>query len=138
MDTIKNILIALSLIVAMSSCSKEDDEIPLAQPQVASTDFDQGYVGVRLKGSGSMVDSIIYRNTTKGFSFNLAPSLIAFIQGDTLGLLSKPLLNGNTGDIINCSIYLNTTTELGVGFTDVHNIPLDPVSAGKFSLDGTY
>lgn len=138
MDTIKNILIALSLIVAMSSCSKEDDKIPLADPGVSSSDFDHGYVGIRLKGSNSMVDSIIYTNITKEFSFDLEPSHIAFVQGDTLGLLSRTLLNGNTGDIINCSIYLNTTTQLGVGFTDVYNIPLDSVSAGKFSLDGTY
>lgn len=136
MDTIKNILIALSLIGAMSSCSKEEDKIPLAEPGVSSSDFDYGYVGIRLKGNNSMVDSIIYTNTTKGFYFDLEPSRISFVQGDTLGLLSKTLLNGNIGDNIRCCVYVNTATLLGVAFKD--STPLNPVPAGEFCHVGTY
>jgi hypothetical protein len=138
MNTIKNIIIAFSLIFVISSCSKEEDEILLADPGVNSSQFDAGYLGIQLKGSNTMVDSIVYTNTTKGFSFNLLPSQIAFVQGDTLGFLSKPLLSGNKGDNVSCCIYVNTQTMLGVSFKSINDIPLDSVPVGTFCLTGTY
>lgn len=136
MNTIRNILITLSIIAVISSCTKEADEIPLADPGVSGSDFDKGYVGIRLKGSNSMLDSIVYTNTTKGFSFNIQPEAIIFIQGDTTGLLSKPLWNGNTGDDISCCAYVNTPTMIGISFAG--SIPLDSVPTGKFCFVGKY
>ena len=137
MNTIKTIIVAFSLIMAISSCSKEEDEVPLADPGVSAADFDSGFLGLRLVGASSMVDSIIYTNTTKGNSFHIDPSSIVFIQALGTGLLYKPLHSGNTGDVVECCVYVNTATELGVSFrTDT--IILNSVSAGLNCYTGTY
>ena len=136
MVIIRNIIIVFSFVILISSCSKEEDEIPLVDPGVSSSDFDLGYIGIRLEGSNTMVDSIIYRNLTKGFSFSIPPSQITFIQGDTAGLLTKAILNGNIGDDVSCCLYLNTATKAGVSFKDT--IPLDPYPIGRFCQLGKY
>jgi len=137
MYTIKNILLTLILIVVMGSCSKEENEIPLADPGVSISDFDSGFIGIALEGANTFVDSIIYTNITKGASFHIAPSFINFTQSLDTGLLYRPLYNGNTGDEVECCVYLNTATMLGISFVK-DTILLDAKPAGVFCQIGTY
>ncbi|MDG1475763.1 MAG: hypothetical protein P8Q14_01315 [Vicingaceae bacterium] len=144
MNLIKNILIASSLILVIASCSKEEDEIPLADPGVSAADFDSGYLGIILEGANTMLDSITYTNETKGFSFRIAPSSIIFNQGSDTGYFFKPLRSGNEGDDVNCCIYVNTSTFLDVVFNDSivtdtnYVMVLDSVGTGKYQFEGTY
>ena len=134
------IFITLCCLVGMSSCSKEESEIPLANPGVSSDDFDTGYLGIRLEGNNSMVDSIVYTNTTRGFSFNLNPEEIIFIDQvgkvDT-GALSKSLYNAKRGDVVNCCVYMNSSSLLGITYIDTI-VHLDTVQTGKICVNGTY
>ncbi|MGB0881814.1 MAG: hypothetical protein ACPGSO_02595 [Vicingaceae bacterium] len=130
-------LLALLIITVIVSCSKEEDEIPLASPGVSADDFESGYIGIRLEESNKKVDSIVYSNTSRGFSFNLQPSEIIFTQNVDTGTLSKSLYNATRGDDVNCCVYLNSTAVIGITFVDTL-VPMDTVSAGKYCVSGKY
>lgn len=138
MNSLYKYLIILPLIISVVSCSKEEDEVPLANPGVTADDFDNGYLGIRLLGSAGLVDSIRYTNLTKGVSISPNASEIAFVQGSNYGLLAKPLRNGNTGDQIRCCVYLNTATDIVITYVDDPTIPFVSAPAGKYCIDGTY
>lgn len=141
---IKNILIGLTLILIIISCSKSEDEIPLADPGVSSSQFDSGYLGILLQGANTMVDSIVYTNITKGSSFNIPPSQVIFNQGDTVGYFFKPLRSGNDGDDVNCCVYINTPTLMEVVFSDsvivgtADTVIYDSVGIGTHYFPGIY
>lgn len=139
MITIKNGLIALSLIVTIASCSKEEDEIPLASPGVSAANFDSGHLLIMLVGSAGVVDSIIYTNETKGFSNSINVAGLGYTVGNNQSILSKPLYDGNKNDQIKCCVYLNTASEIGIAFdTTFSTLQTPMIPAGVICETGSY
>jgi len=122
----------------------------LADPGVSASDFDAGYLGIRMEGtfssigsnSNNHIDSIIYTNLTKGFGFQINPSSLVFVQTDTTGVLGgayyKSLLNGNTGDDITCCIYVKQPITVGVILSRSDTFVSTAVPNGVFCHTGKY
>ncbi len=131
------VLIGLLFVVVIASCSKEEDEIPLADSGVSAADYNHGFLGIRLEDNNKKVDSIVYSNTTRGFSLSIQPSEIIFVQSSDTGVLSKPYYNAKTGEDVNCCVYLNSASVIGITFVDTL-IPMDTVPAGMYCVSGKY
>lgn len=131
-------LIGLLFVVFVTSCSKEDDEIPLAESGVSAADFNHGYLGIWLEDNNKKADSIIYLNTTRGNSLFIESSEIIFVHNIDTGSLSKSLYNGKTGENVECCVYLNSAAVIGVTFDEDAAIVMDTVPAGKYCVAGKY
>ncbi|MBL4667892.1 MAG: hypothetical protein JKY30_01350 [Flavobacteriales bacterium] len=100
------------------SCSKEDEEVPLANVEVET--FDKGYLLIKIHADPSLsIDSIKYFNFTKGTSFDIPNSDLGYNLSANLAVLSKPLISGTKNDQVQCCIYLKTPINFAVAFEDL-------------------
>jgi len=139
MTSLYKYVIILPLVIAMFSCSKEEGEIIPAENQVKSENFDAGHLLIILADAPGVVDSIIYKNQTKGFSHEINQAGLGYLADSNISILSKPFLTGNTGDQIECCVYLNTPSEIGIAFdTTFSTLQTPMIPAGKFCETGAY
>lgn len=136
---IRNGLIAFAFILTIVSCSKEEDEVPLASPNVSAENFDGGHLLIMMEGSAGVVDSIIYTNETKGFSNKINLGGLGYTVSNNKTILTKPLYDGSDNDQVRCCVYLNSPTEIGIAFDTTYSTLQTLVSpAGTVCESGTY
>lgn len=115
MKFIRILLVAFTIMTLIISCSKEDKIEPKAydyQPR----DYDQGHLMVKVTNIPSVVDSIIYTNITKGVVNRIDKSGLAYYQNNNYSVLSIPMASGKTNDQLQCCVYINQVTNVGVEF----------------------
>jgi hypothetical protein len=112
------VLIIFTGSLIFFSCSKEDEEVPLAEVDVET--FDKGYLLIKIDADPALsIDSIKYFNFTKGTSFDIPNSDLGYNLSSNLAVLSKPLLSGTTNDQVQCCIYLKTPINFAIAFEDL-------------------
>lgn len=132
-------LILFSILLAIISCSKEEEEVKLAPVPVIN--YDNGRLMIKMTGDASLrLDSVIYTNLTKGFEETVSLSSIGYSNGADLSLLSQPVFNGNTGDQVRCCVYLKVNNPIAISFQEVHfdSLQMTTISAGVHCMTGTY
>lgn len=97
------------------ACSKEDKP----EPKVYDYDppsYDQGHLMVKVTNIPGIVDSIIYTNITKGVTNTIDKGGLVYYQNNNYSILSVALANGNVNDQLQCCVYINQATNVGVEF----------------------
>jgi hypothetical protein len=130
-------ILSFSLTVVFLSCKKEEKAVPLT-PRIV-TNFDAGHIKIRISGTSGAVDSIKYFNFTKGVTSTFAVSGFQYDLPNNRSVLYLPQLSGNTNDQLQCCVYLNLPTAVGISFEDIHvdSIPTT-VSNVWICEDGNY
>lgn len=132
-------LIAFSFVLVLFSCTKEEEPIKLAEVNVV--DFDAGHLIITLYDDPVYLDSIYYINNTKGTSFKIEKTAFSGYDDplNTVTQISRNLLSGNSGDIVQCCFYVNTPIVVKASF-DLANSNTSGSTGGNpfFCITGTY
>lgn len=110
-------VLLMSFVLVLLSCSKEEDPVEVVDVEVSS--FDRGYLLIKVEPEIAYLDSLIYTNLTKGTTFTIYQSELGFNQNSNIAIYSKPIINGNRNDAVQCCAYLNHSVEVGVAFEDL-------------------
>jgi hypothetical protein len=132
----KTIFYYLLLIVVLGACKKEEKEVPLAT--FTTPHYDVGYLTVKIVGQPSVVTAIEYTNITRGVTSNINYDGFYYDQPSNTSVLSIALANGNVNDQVQCCVYLNGSTSIGIMFVNSQPTTLGFTSSPYFCENGTY
>ncbi|MCB0401401.1 MAG: hypothetical protein KDD41_04910 [Flavobacteriales bacterium] len=132
------LLLIVGVLFAFVACSKEDAN-EVTPKEYSSPSYDKGYLLIKISDVPTIIDSIKYTNYTTGVSTLLYDQMV-YYQFSNTSVFSKALATGHSGDQVQCCVYLNTPTNIGIRFADM---PIDSVStvfvnASSFCAGGTY
>lgn len=132
------LIISICLLSVLIACSKKEEQVIEPQPY-ESPSYDKGYVLIKISDMPAIIDSIKYTNYTTGVS-NLLTDPMVYYQFNNTSVFSKALANGHTGDQVQCCVYLNAPTNIGIRFQDmpIDSITYIYVNASSFCAAGTY
>lgn len=139
MKPIQFLITTFVFVLILFACSKEDNPEPKTYDYDPPS-YDQGHLMVKVTNIPAIVDSIIYTNITKGVTNKIDKSGLVYYQNNNYSVLSLPMANGNTNDQLQCCVYINQATGVGVEyyFRSADSIQTTFINSNVHCIAGNY
>ena len=133
-------------VALLFSCSKEEEEVTLAEPNTPV--YDLGHITIKMNevflgfDPAISVASITLTNQTKGTVDQISPSLFVYLQQDGYSVLQTTFVNGNINDQLECCVNFTSAINVGIGMRfetiSPDSIPTPTISYNYYCANGTY